>query len=663
MGGVSRRWHGVLRRAAAGSLGAVLLGAALVAGPAASADEGLTETSHSRFVLDTEDTVVEATVTVTVRNVTPDRQTADGTYFFYYDDYGVPVPAGAKDVRAVSDGVTLPVQIEPTDDASTAVATASFPQLRYGRSRTIEWTYTIPGAPIRSEDYTRVGPGYATFAAQGVGDPGQVTVEVVVPADMSFDATSDVFTSARDGETTTYTASENTEENGFWALVSARDASAVDEEELEVAGVTLRLQSFPGDGEWLSFVSDQVTAGLPVLEATVGHPWPGGLETIREDVSPKVLGYAWFDHGADEIVVGEDLDEVVLFHELTHAWLNPDRISGRWLYEGLTEAVSHRVVAATGGSGTPRAVPERDAPGALPLATWQELGSDRTHEVEEYAYAASYAAVEDLVGDLDEAGFTALVSAAYTGESAYEPPGAEDNRGRTDWRRFLDLVEVRAGVADAADVYRTWVVDADGAALLDRRAEAREVYAGIDAADEDWAPPRGLRWAMTQWEFDTAASIVEGPLASAPADAAAVQRAAETAGLPVPGPVRAAYEAADAEDEYAELATLLPRAAEVVGAVGAASDVAATDRDPVADLGARVLGVDGAVADARTALAAGELDDAAALADGVTDRARWAPWAGLAVVVLLLTLLAGAAVFAVRARRRRVPRPDHDQWW
>jgi cell wall assembly regulator SMI1 len=156
---------------------------------------------------------------------------------------------------------------------------------------------------------------------------------------------------------------------------------------------------------------------------------------------------------------------------------------------------------------------------------------------------------------------------------------------------------------------------------------------------------------------------VDGPLGSAPADAAAVQRAAEAAGVPVPGPVREAYETADAQDEYAALATLLPRAAEVVGAVGAAADVAATDRDPVADLGARALGIEGAAADARTALAAGRLDDAAARADAVTDRVRWAPWAGLAVVFLVLALLAGAAVAAVRARRRRVPTPDHDQWW
>ncbi len=653
MGGVRRQGLAV-RRSLTGLVGLGLLSATLVAGPTAAADEGLAEASRSRFVLDTEDDVVEATVTVTLRNVTPNQHTADGTYFYYYDAYGIPVPAGAKDLRAYSGGASLPVRVEATDDPSTRIATASFSQLHYGQSRTIEWTYDIPGAPIRSEDYTRVGPGYATFAAQGVGDPGQVTVEVVLPAKMSFDATADVFTSSRDRDTITYTATENTDEGGIWAAVSARDADQADEKKVEVGDVTLTLQSFPGDREWLRFVTKQVTTGLPVLEETVGQPWPGGLETIREDVSPTVHGYAWFDHKADEIVIAEDLDEVVLFHELTHAWLNPDRFTGRWLYEGLTEVVAHRVADATGGSGTPRKTPDRDAPGALPLTTWRAFGRETSPEVEQYAYAASYAAVNKLVGDLDDETFAALVSAAYAGESAYEVPGSTRvNRGRTDWRRFLDLVQVRAGVDGAPKVYRTWVVDRDGRAELAARADARDAYTALDAADGEWQPPLGLRIAMSDWDFDKATTIVGGPLDAAPAGAATVQRAAEAAGLPVPVPVREAYEGAAGDEEYAELTTLLPRATEAIGAVGEASDAAAADEDLVSQLGARLLAVEQVTDDARSELTDGDLDEAVALADTATERAGWALWLGLGVVVLALLLVAGAILGVVGIRRRR----------
>ncbi len=170
--------------------------------------------------------------------------------------------------------------------------------------------------------------------------------------------------------------------------------------------------------------------------------------------------------------------------------------------------------------------------------------------------------------------------AAYAGESAYEPVGSvEENEGRTDWQRFLDLVEVRTGNADAAQVYRTWVVDADQTALLDERATARRAYTDVDAADGDWLPPLGLRSAMTDWDFAAAGDIAAG-IETAPADAAAVQEAADAAGLPEPDAVREAYEEAADADAYAALGSMLPRAVAVVGDVGDASRSAAVDRGP-----------------------------------------------------------------------------------
>ena len=59
-----------------------------------------------------------------------------------------------------------------TDDPSTRLARISFPNLLYGRSRTITLTFEVPGEKPRAKDGTRVGPGYATFAVYGVGDDG-----------------------------------------------------------------------------------------------------------------------------------------------------------------------------------------------------------------------------------------------------------------------------------------------------------------------------------------------------------------------------------------------------------------------------------------------------------------------------------------------------------
>lgn len=637
-------------------LGVGLTGALLLAGPAALADDGLTEESHSRYVLRAKDTEVRATTTTTIGNVTPDR----GLTYYYFTSYSIAVPAGAKDVRATSGGAALPVRLETTEDPSTRYAVATFAPLRYGQTRTIEWSFVVPGEPVRSKDYTRVGDGFATFAASGVGDAGRTTVEVVLPSSMTFDATSDGFTSERSGKTTTYTATENTDKDGIWAVVSARDPKKADAKVVEVGGTTLTLQSFPGDERWTGFVAKRLRQGLPVLEDLVGRPWPGGLDTIREDVSPKVLGYAWFDPGKDEIVIPEDLDPATLYHELGHAWLNPDRLTERWLSEGMTEVVAQRVVDRTGGSSDPWSAPDRHADVAVPLSEWDAHPGELDEDAEQYGYAASYTVVRTLLGGLDDDAFTAVVSAAQAGEGAYERPGSTDeNRGRTDWRRFLDLVEERGDVSGAPKVLRTWVLDTAQKAALKPRAAARDSYADLDAADGAWSPPLGLRTAMTRWEFDEAKDV-RSALDGTAQDAGAVQAAAEAAGLPVPAPVRAAYEGASDAEAYARLATLLPRAAEVTTRVGDAVRTSGADRDPVSGLGATVLGVDRAAERARDDLAAGDLDSAAQHAGAASDRAGLSTAAGAGVVVLVLGA-AGGAVARTRRSRSLVVEPVETQ--
>jgi hypothetical protein len=638
----------------AGAGGAVVCAVLLSAPTIASADpdDGLSETSRTRYEVDGA-SPVRVTVTTTIRNEQPDS----AQYSYYWDEYGILVPAGAADVSATSGGTALRVTLEPTEDPSTSMASVSFSPLNYGRERTIDWAYTIPGEPVRSEGYTRVGPGYATFAVNAVGDRGQVSVEIVTPTSMDFDSTWDGFTPILDGETRTHRATDSTDDYGTWAFVSLRDLGQSEMTTVEAGGTELVLESFPGDSEWSGFVAEQVTAGLPILERAVGMPWPGNLERIREDVSPGVLGYAWFDSAAGEIVIPEDLDAGLLFHELSHAWLG-DTIDDRWVYEGLAEVVGQRVAAETGGPAEPRPAPApaRDAADALPLAAWQDVDlEDGASAAEEYAYAAAWTAMSEFVGGLDEEALGTLVAATHAGESAYDEPGAQDHSGRTDGRRFLDLVETRAGVAGAEATYRTWVADDAEIALLDARAPAREAYVVLDEADGAWAPPAGLRAAMTDWAFEDAeaARTAIGP--DAAASAGQVQQAARDAGLPDPAAVREQYEDATSAEEYAELATTLPRAVEVVGAVGDAI-TAASGGGPLAELGQLLLDVDGDVDDARAALDDGRLDDAAAAADDASSRATAAPWLGAGVVVLVLGALAGVTLLIVRWRRRRAKR-------
>lgn len=632
---------------------AALCAGLLLLGPAAAARDGLDEGSHSRFVVS--DTGVTATVSVTITNSTANTYFGDGSYtYYYYDGYSLTVPAGAENVRATSRGADLPVRLEPSESPGLAFATVSFSSLTQGQTRVIDWSYTIPGEPFRSEDFTRVGPGYASFVAQGTGDPGEVTVEVVLPEAMEFDGSADGYTSHAEGGTVTHTTTQHTDEYGVWTVVSARNPEQADKKTVTVGDLSLQVESFPGDTEWAAFAEQKITTGLPVITDIIGRPWPGGLTVVREDVVPNAIGYAWFDPSAKEIVVGEDLDEATLFHELTHAWVNSESFEGRWLSEGLTEVVAHRAVAKVGGTSEPWTAPDRNGEGSLALVDWNDdaMGTP----ADEYAYPASFAAVQDLVGDLDDAALADIIGTARDGGSAYDVPGSSVQRqGTTDWRGFLDLVEVRGGVTDAPDILRTWVLGAEEAGQLDQRAQARAAYAAVDEADGAWHPPLGLRAAMTRWDFDgaqTTTAAVEG----LPEAAVEVQRAAEKWGLPVPGLVRGAYEGADEMPDYAELAGLLPEAEAAVDAVGAASAEVASEANPVSELGEALLGADDAADDARSALAAGELAAASGIADSVNVRSRFALAAGAVTIVLALALLGGVVLIAVLALRRRAAR-------
>ncbi|HYH72638.1 MAG TPA: hypothetical protein VD764_05430, partial [Nocardioides sp.] len=467
---------------------ALAVGVVLVGQPAL-ADDGLATGGRSRYVLDPKATTVDATVTVDLRNTTPSR----GGFFYYYESFSVPVPAGAEKVRARSGGSSLSVSLAGTEDPSTRLARISFPRLLYGRSRTITLTYEVPGEKPRAKDSTRVGPGYATFAVHGVGDAGRNTVEVVAPTAMTFDATSDDFTAQEKGSTTTHTSTSTFDGSGSWAVVSLRDPKRTDERSVEVGGVALLLNGFQDDPRWSRFVASKVTAGIPALEKLVGATWPGGLERIREDASPSLRGYdGWFDPSDDEIVIGEQLDADLIFHELSHAWVSGERFDERWVSEGLAQVLAERAVVATGGTPHvhPRVSPTSGR--ALELNSWGGSAGSRSDDTDAYAYPASYAATRALLEDLDDTELAAVLGAGLRGERAYDPAGTRDSDGgRTSWSRWLDLLETRAGVEDAPQVFRRWVLTDEQRAQLGPRAKARTAYAAVDEGDGGWLPPEG----------------------------------------------------------------------------------------------------------------------------------------------------------------------------
>ena len=653
---------GWVRRAAVGVGTATVLAATLLGfAPAATADDGITVAARSTYELDPAASAVLATVTLDLENVTPNQVTSDGVYSYVFTAFSVPVPAGATSLRASSRGDPLQVRLVGTDDPSTSLARVGFPNLGYGQSRRIVLTFSVPGAPPRSTNTTRVGPGYATFLASSPGDAGHNEVRVVVPAGMTFTSTSDDFTRSTSGSSDTWTTTTNTTDAGIWTIVSVRDPASIDERSVTVAGTPLVLESFPGDSTWSDFVEGVVTDGIPTLERLVGTSWPGGLQRIREDASPQLRGYdGWFDPGDDEIVVSEALDQDLILHELSHAWLSSERFGSRWQYEGLAQVVAERAVRASDGTPFrhPEASPSDSA--AVPLNEWGGGAGTRSTGLEGWAYPASYQATKALLGGLDDKRFAAVVAAGIAGERAYDPPGTPDHTGgRTTWQRWLDLVQNRGGVEDAASVYSTWILTPAQAKELSARAAARAAYASLDDADGAWLPPEGLRDAMTSWDFERAGAV-RAEVEQLGPEAAGVQDAASAAGLEVPDTVRESYEDAAFDEQYVALSTSLPAAARTISVVGDAASAAAQERDPFSSLGAAVLRLDEGATHAVALLGAGDLDGARAGAEEVVGRAGWALPLGIGLPVVALLLVVGAVLLVVvLVRRRGSENPEH----
>ncbi|QKE83234.1 hypothetical protein [Arthrobacter sp. NEB 688] len=646
--------HGLRVATVAALLVAGLVGSAGAAG----ADGGVTVAGDTTYTVT--DRAASARMVVDLTNVTPNRDTGGGSYVYYFfNRISVPVPSGATNLRATSRGATLGTSRSSTKDPGTDLVEISFPDLLYRRQRTLELTFDVRGAAHRSKDPTRVGRGYASFVVSGPGDPGSARLTVRTPTGYDFSSTSDDFSSGTSGGRATHTLSDVTDGGpGLWAVVSLRDPDAATERDIRVGDLPLTLSSFPDDARWTAFAERTVTRGIPMLERLTGTRWPGGLKTVREDSSPLVQGYdGWFDLAEDEIVVGEQLDPDLVFHELSHAWFQDERFVERWLSEGLAQITAERAVRATKGTVRPHRKVSRSAKDAVALQSWEDLGG-RSEPVDAYAYPASYRVMKDLLGDLPDEEFAALVAAGIRGERAYDPRGVlTGSAGRTTTTDWLDLLEIRGGIEDAPDVFEHWVLTTAQRRQLPARRAALAAYETLDAADGDWLPPEGLRTAMSTWDFERAAGVRAevAPLGRA---ARTVQDAARRAGLPVPESVRDRYQGAFEEAHYRAVAARLPETARTLDAVGAARRVVRAERDPFSALGALVLAVDATERGAEHRLAAGELPRARALADEVTGRSGWLLPLGLGLPVLALLLLVGTAL-GVRAlvRRRSARRP------
>ncbi|AQP46260.1 hypothetical protein BW730_00385 [Tessaracoccus aquimaris] len=624
----------------------------MVATATAEADEnGRDEVGHGRYVISEDGASVQATITMTVTNtdtrVTPDNP--GGRWLV--TTVKTNIPASAESVKATSSGAALTVSLADVTqkDPNIRVATITVPELKYGETGTIVLTYTVPGAPFRAKDYTRIGRGYAGIGLWIEGDPGKTTAEVVAPTSMQLITDDPGYTGVPDGDTTVWT-SKNSPVANYWAYLVLRDPSVNDGRTVKVGKATIALEALPGDGEWLDSTERALTEGLPRLEKLMGVEWEGAEVTLFEDLSVYTFGgyTTLLDKRTAGVTEKESPHDVL--RQATSAWLGEDRLKERWLHEGIAAFVAYR---ASDGVGATLVTPKPGSgKGSLPLGQWQWTPrADPTPE-EDYAYPTSHGTMRLLLDGLDDEAVARVLSGAVRGESAYEEPGAADGVAITDQRRFLDLVEVRGGNAKAADAYVAQsVFDAEQAKALEPRAAARAAYVGIDEKDGAWLPPKALRAQMAGWEFAEAEKSLAG-LGDLPESAGGLQSSAEKVGLKVPASVRAAYDGADGANPDAAVKTL-GEAKDVLFDLTGAIRSAQRGDGPFVGIGRAVLGANQALDRSRSAFESGDLDQARRSLSAYQDKQRGAAGVGIAIVVGAAVLLLGAVAGVLIWRRRR----------
>ena len=631
--------------------------------PVVRAADGLVVTTAARYVVVPDRSVVRVTVDATIRNDTPDKVSGGVVTRYWYDGVNLGVQPEATHLAASQDGVA--VAVSSSRKTGYRLANVSFRgNLYYQESTTVRLTFDLAGGRPRSSSDVRVGKAFATFLAWAFGDSGSVRVEV--PGDFSVDVSGESFQRTFDG-TTTVLAATTTDPLSWYAWINATNDAGLTSQLLDIqGGEEIVVRGWPEDSAWRKRVADLLTRGVPQLVSRIGLPWPvQGALSVIEVHTPLLEGYAGFyDIAEDQITISEDLDDLTIIHEASHAWFTTSLFVERWITEGLADEYALRVLVALGDDPQGHGDVARTDAAAFPLNSWPPpapIQDDQSAAKEQYGYDASWLVMSDIVTSAGEAGMRRVFAAAHDGTTAYVGDGPPEQAALpNDWRRFLDLTEELGGATGVADLMETWALPPGSSDVLRSRATARDAYHALLTAEHGWTTPYAVRRPLDAWQFTAArARIAEAERILGLRDASAILASDE--GLTPPPDLETAFEQARDASALSSAASLAQETRTSLEAVAAADAAAAAPRDWLVSLGLDGHDPDADLATAREAWAAGDLGTAASRAALVASVLAAAPelgrtratQIGLGIGLVLVVLLLLVLVRRRRARRRR----------
>ncbi len=654
----------------AGVLGVVLAPPAGLE-PAAIAN-GAAATTDLTLVTDAVDTVVPTRELVHVSMlVTATNHRAETRTKKYWFDHGfLAVQAGAVAPKITGAGGGTITVVSRTAGA-TLLRIGFGAKLFSGKTTTFRVAFDLPGKGAAASRLVRVGKSLVTFPVWAYASEGATGSRVTVRFPPGYDVTveSGAFATrgtASDGGTV-LASGTLTAPLSFFAYVSGERPATYRVTSLAVpvfgGTVALRLRAWADDRTWATGVSGVFRRALPALRRAIGVAWPHtDPVTVQEAMSRSADGYAArYDGATGTIDVAYWASPAIIVHEAAHGWFNGALLADRWASEGFASLYTQRVLVKLKVKSTPPKLTVALKRVAFPLNAWPADGAPDAR-AEAFGFAASSALASAIAKRAGDDALARVWADAVDRIGAYQPPATGAGQGSApeavdaapDWRGLLDLLETETRM-DFADLWRASVVRPDEAAVLDERSAARTDYTRTLAVTDAWALPRSIRDALRSWRFEVATTQMADARTILAQHAALVQEAARV-DLALPDAMRPLFEAgkmsAAAAEGDAELAAL--------DAVAVAEGQRTTDDDLLAHIGMLWSQPENDLAAAKTALAAGRLDEAVASA-AVAGRAWSGAWQegrrralmGAAVAALFIVL--GSAIVS---HARRTGRPD-----
>ena len=523
------------------------------------------------------------------------------------------LPVDAVDLKATSGTTELATAAGPPADGFVSWVVAFPTSLSPGGTRdvTLSWGIAAPAAT----DELVVAPGLVAFDAFAGGTPDAAEVALVIETPGDYEALGRrrlAVEAAQDSDRVRHrvVGADPYEivEVGFEAPALLDRREVMDAPLITAVGAT---------EQWMNAVAAGVPEMIPALDRWFG-PRDAPLE-IRERPTVGIDA----DHRAlhaepPAVSVPVEVTDAALAVSLSHAWLADVDSGEEWFAEGLAAAFADRLT----GAG-----PEVDGPARVADPLVEQVGVD---------------------------GVRTVVDALRAGTISYPGPVREEAVAPPSWRHILDLFENLAG-ADAAALFRAFVVEPADRAELDERAAARADYLALAGRAGEWILPPLLRTPMAAWEFDRFRAE-QGAVSDTITTRDGLVQWSNDVGLDFGTVAETSFEAAEAD--MAATDEVLAAQAEALEAISEARRLVSGNRGLLAWLGLLGEDPDQELDDVVARWDAGEFEEATEDAHALSHHVEGAVGRGtlrlvVPAVIVLLAVLGGRRLAAL-ARTRTV---------